>query len=198
MLWKKLLSFSLRYGVDKYVLLRVGPFADIYKSLAIGHAERGDESSALIAAEAASNKISGFASNFLFFAGLLASFNRFEEARDAARICLRMPLPSIGLTNDDFREVAVLAQLADASDSDAEVMAKLQSMYEKIRAHEKDEDPRSMAAKTTEQQANDDANYLLDIAALTGGKWSEVRPKIADIYMTAGMKEMANFVNPKV
>lgn len=180
------------------MLLRVGPFADIYASLALGHKERGDESSALIAAEAASNKISGFASNFLFFAGLLESFNRSEEARDAARICLRMPLPSIGLTTDDFREAAILGQIADASDSDAEVMVKLQAMYEKILAHEKDEDPRSMAAKTPEQQANDEANYLLDYVALTGGNWSEVRPKIADIYRAVGMKEMADFVNPKV
>jgi tetratricopeptide (TPR) repeat protein len=194
----KLLSLSFRYGVDKYVLLRVGPFADIYESLAIAHAERGDKSSALIAAEAASNKNSGFASNFLFYARLLESFDRSEEARDAARICLRLPLSSIGLTTDDFREVAILAQLADASDSDDVVMAKLQAMYEKIRAHEQDEDPRSAAPKTPEQQANDEANYLLDNVTLTGGKWSEVRPKIADIYAAADMKEMADFVNPKV
>jgi len=41
---------KLGYGVDKYVLLRVGPFPDIYESLALGHAERGDESSSLISA----------------------------------------------------------------------------------------------------------------------------------------------------
>ena len=185
------------YGVDKYVLLKVGPFADIYESLAMGHAAKKDESSALISAEASSNKISGFASTFLFYARLLSSFsNRKEEVRDAARMCLRMPLPSIGLSINDFRQVAILGQMADESDSDAEMMAKLQIMYEKIREHERDEDPRSQAAKSPEQAALDEANYLLDRAALTGGKWSEVRPQLAAIYKSVGRDDMATFVNP--
>lgn len=175
----------------------MGAFADIYESLALGHAEKGDESSALISAEAANNKISGFASTFLFYAKLLSSFpNRSEESRDAARMCLRIPLPSIGLSEDDFRSVALLGQLAEESDSMEEAMAKLQIMYEKIRDHEQDEDPRSAANKTPEQAALDEANYLLDRAALTGGKWSEIRPELAKIYKSVGRNDMANFVNP--
>lgn len=186
------------YGVDKYVLLRVGPFADIYETLASGHAQKKDESSALISAEAANNKISGFASTFLFYAKLLSSFpNREEEARDAARMCLRLPLPSIGLTVDDFRDVAVLGKIAEKTDTDDEVMAKLLSMYEKIREHEQDEDPRSAASKTPEQAAFDEANYLLDRAALSGGNWSEIRPKLAEIYQSVGRDDMANFVRAK-
>jgi hypothetical protein len=178
-------------------LLRVGPFADIYESLALGHAKKGDESSSLISAEAANGKISGFASTFLFYAKLLSSFpNREEETRDAARICLRLPLPSIGLSVDNFRQVAIFGQLAEESDSDAEVMAKLQSMYEKIRESEQ-EDPTSGQGKTPEQIAFDEANYILDTAALTGSKWSEVRPKIAEIYQSVGREDMAAFVNPK-
>eukprot|EP00980_Cylindrotheca_fusiformis_P014763 scaffold4025_cov106-Cylindrotheca_fusiformis.AAC.5 len=188
---------KLGYGVDKYVLLRVGPFPDIYESLALGHAKKGDESSSLISAEAANSKISGFASTFLFYARLLATFpNRDEESRDAARICLRMPLPSIGLSDDDFREVAILGQLADESDSDVEVFAKMQRMYEKIRESEQ-EDPTSSHGKTPEQMAFDEANYILDTVALTGGKWSDVRPQLAEIYKSVGRNDMAAFVNPK-
>lgn len=184
------------YGVDKYVLLRVGPFPDIYESLALGHAERGDESSSLISAEAANTKISGFASGFLFYARLLSSYNnREEETRDAARMCLRMPLPSIGMTIDDFREAAILGLLAEESDSDAEVLAKMQRMYEKIRESEQ-EDPTSNQGKTPEQMAFDEANYILDTAALTGGEWSAVRPKLAEIYTSVGRDDMAAFVNP--
>ena len=172
--------------------------SDIYESLAKGHAAKNVESSALISAEAANNKISGFASGFLFYARLLASFpNREEETRDAARMCLRLPLPSIGLSVDDFRDVAILGKLAEKTDSDEEIMAKLQIMYEKIREHEQDEDPRSAASKTPEQAALDEANYLLDRVALSGGKWSEVRPKLAEIYKSVGRDDMANFVNPK-
>jgi hypothetical protein len=193
------LLLVVSYGVDKFVLLRVGPFPDIYENLALGHAKKSDESSALISAEAANNKVSGFASTFLFYAKLLNSFpNREEEARDAARMCLRLPLPSIGLTVDDFREVAVLAQLADRSDSDEEIMAKLQSMYEKMREHESD-DPQSAGSHkmTPEQKVIDEANYILDTVALTGAKWSKVRPQLADLYRSVGRDDMANFVNPK-
>lgn len=188
---------KLGYGVDKYVLLKVGPFADIYESLALGHAKKNDESSALISAEAANNKISGFASTFLFYAKLLSSFpNREAEVRDAARICLRLPLPSIGLSIDEFREVAILGKIADDSDTDEEVMAKLQIMYEKIREHEQDEDPRSQASKSPEQAALDEANYLLDRVALSGGKWSKVRPELAKIYKSVGRDDMVAFVKP--
>ena len=153
----------------------------------------------MISAEAANNKISGFASTFLFYARLLSSFpNRKEETRDAARICLRLPLPSIGIAIDDFRDVAILGQLAEESDSDEEIMAKLQVMYERIREREQDEDPRSAAAKSPEQAALDEANYLLDRVALSGGNWSEVRPKLAQIYKSVGRDDLASFVNPKV
>jgi len=188
---------KLGYGVDKYVLLRVGPFPDIYSKLALGHAERGDESSSLIAAEASNGKVSGFASTFLFYASLLNSFpNRSEEMRDAARMCLRMPLPSIGLSTKEFREVGIYGQIADECDSDEEVMAKIQMMYEKMRDHE-NEDPRSANNDMSpEQKAFDEANYLMDITALTGGNWSEIRPKLAEIYKSVGREDMANFVNP--
>ena len=190
---------KLGYGVDKYVLLRVGPFADIYESLARGHQAKGDESSSLISAEALNNKVSGFASTFLFYAKLLASFpNREEEARDAARMCLRMPLPSIGFSLDDFREVAVLGQIVNEDDEDEVVLAKIQAMYEKMKEHES-EDPQSPASSndmTPEQIALDEANYLLDTTALTGAKWSEIRPKLAEIYRSVGRDDMADFVHP--
>jgi hypothetical protein len=188
----------ISYGVDKFVLLRVGPFPDIYESLAQGHAQKGDESSALISAEAANNKISGFGSTFLFYAKLLNSFpNRTEEARDAARMCLRMPLPSIGLTMEEFRQVAILGQVADSSDSDEEVMAKLQVRYEKTRQHE-NEDPRSANNDMSpEQRAMDEANYLLDTVAMTGSQWSDARPKLAEIYKSVGRLDMAAFVCPR-
>jgi hypothetical protein len=179
-------------------LLRVGPFPDIYESLALGHAKNSDESSALIAAEASNSKISGFASTFLFYAKLLSSFpNRHEESRDAARMCLRMPLSTIGLTMDEFRDVAVLGHIADPSDSDQEVSAKLQAMYEKMRQHET-KDPRSSGSneRTPAQIALDEANYILDTTTLTGSKWSAIRPKLAKIYKSVGKHDMAKFVNP--
>jgi len=99
------------------------------------------------------------------------------------------------MTIDDFREAAVLGQIAEESDSDQEVLAKMQSMYEKIRESEQD-DPTGQQGKTMEQVAFDEANYILDSAALTAGKWSEVRHKLAEIYNSVGRDDMATFVNP--
>uniref|UniRef100_A0A7R9ZLM0 Uncharacterized protein n=1 Tax=Craspedostauros australis TaxID=1486917 RepID=A0A7R9ZLM0_9STRA len=189
---------KLGYGVDKYVLLKVGPFSDIYESLALGHAKGGDESSSLISAEAANGKMTGFGSTFRFYARLLRSFpNREEEARDAARMCLRLPLPSIGMEMDDFREVAVLGQLAEDADSDDDVRSKLQSMYQSYVDHEKD-DPHASQGKTPESMAIDEANYLIDTTALKGGEWKEIRSDLAKIYSSVGYNEMAKFVDPSL
>lgn len=189
---------SLGYGVDKYILLRVGPFPDLYERMAAQHAARGDEQSALIAAEANNGKFNGFGSTFRHQAKLLSSFpKREEESRDAARMCLRMPLPSIGMSQKDFREVAELAQLADENDSDEDAMAALRDMYEKIRENDREEDASSTTGMTSEQAAIEEANYLLDTVALTGGKWSDVRTQLGEMYRKVGRDDMADFVDPK-
>lgn len=98
----------------------------------------------------------------------------------------------------DFREVAELAQLVDENDSDGQALAKLKEMYEKIRAVDHDENTSSTTGMTSEQAAIEDANYLLDNIALSdNGKWSEVRPKLGEIYRSVGRNDMADFVDPK-
>ena len=42
---------QLGYGASKYILLRVGPFPDLYQEMSAIHQARNDESSSLIAAE---------------------------------------------------------------------------------------------------------------------------------------------------
>mmetsp|Transcript_17079 Transcript_17079/g.27723 ORF Transcript_17079/g.27723 Transcript_17079/m.27723 type:complete len:115 (+) Transcript_17079:2187-2531(+) len=112
-------------------------------------------------------------------------------------MCLRMPLPSIGLDVDEFREVAILGQIAEESDTDEEVFAKLQAMYEKIREHEREDPMSGNNDMTPEQKAIDEANYLLDTIALTGANWKEIRPRLAEIYRSVGRDDMAEYVNPK-
>jgi hypothetical protein len=184
---------KLGYGTDKYVLLRVGPFPDLYANMAKQHAAKGDEQSSLIAAEASSTKISGFGSQFLFYARLLNSFpKRQEEARDAARMCLRVPLPTMGMTYEDFKEMAVIGQLADESDSIDVAVEKIRAMYEKMKEVEKEDDPNQ--GKTPEQAAIDKVNHIIDIAALERKSWKDIRPDIADRFRSAGCNDMADFV----
>ena len=183
---------KLGYGLEKFVLLRVGPFPDLYETMANQHLSRGDEESSLIAAEASNGKFGGFGSTFAFYAKLLESLpQRDEESRDAARMCVRMPLPSMGLTLSDFAAVSKMAGFADPTDSTEQSLEKMRDMYEKIREHEKDE---NSGDKTPKQTAMEDANYLLDIASLTGQSYGEVRSEIAKIYREAGMEADADFV----
>lgn len=186
---------KLGYGIDKYTLLRVGPFPDLYKTMSDNHAAKNDESSSLIAAETANRKFPGFASTFLSYARRLSmSPNREDETKDAARVCLRLKLHSIGSEVEDFADVAVLVGVAEKDESIEEKMGKLAVAYEKIRKHELEQE--DTTGKTPLQSAMEDAKYLMDKTALTGGKWGEIRGTLADIYAQVGKNEAANFVDP--
>ena len=193
---------KLGYGASKYILLRVGPFPDLYEEMSSQHAARNDESSSLIAAEASNGKFTGFGSTFRFYAELLNSFpNRADETKDAARVCVRLPLPSIGMNEEDFIRVSSLAGLINNDDSGEDVsltdaMSKLEEMYEKIKTHE-EEDEQSRANMTQEQVAIEDANKILDRVVFKSEQdWSSVRKELSEIYSNAGLDEMASFVNP--
>jgi len=186
---------KLGYGLEKYILLRVGPFPDLYRLMSRQHAAKGDERSSLIAAEASNSKFPGFASTFAYHAKLLNTFpNREDESRDVARICLRLPLYTVALTQEEFCEVSRLARLASSTDTEEEQMFRLREMYENIRRHEleQDEEP----GKTQRQKLLDEAMYSMDIASLTGGGWADIRNHLGHIYAEAGLNEFAKFVDP--
>ena len=115
---------ELGYGLDKYVLLRVGPFADLYETMSNNHLTREDDKLSLIAVEASNGKFGGFGSTFAFYAKLWGSLKREEECRDVARMTLCMPLPS------DYVDVAKIAGYA--TENKEEALAKMLEFYEKI------------------------------------------------------------------
>ena len=187
---------TLGYGVDKYVLLRVGPFPDIYASLSQGHLARGDEQSALIAAEAANTKLSGFGSQYRLYSRLLDTLgtSRTEEARDAARMCLRLPLATIGMDVADFEEVARLGQMVDPEVSNtADVaLAKISDMCTLMRQVE-EKDPQK-AEKSPEQVVAEEADQMISDTILQQEDWGSVRPKLGQLFRSAGHDELAAFV----
>jgi hypothetical protein len=185
---------KMGYGVEKFVLLRVGPFPDLYQEMSRQHAARGDQQSSLIAAETANRKLSGFASSFRYYARLLSSFpNRREEARDAARMCLRLHLPTIGQSIDAFREVAVLGQLCEESDTDDQVFSRIKDMYTRMRQADA-EDPKQ-SGKTETHRVLDDAEHLVNEALLDSKEWSTIRPELSQLFRSIGRVEMASFVD---
>lgn len=187
---------KLGYGLDKYILLRVGPFPDLYETMSNLHLTKNDIKSSLIAAEASNGKFSGrFGSSFVFYAKLLASQQREEESRDAARMTLRMSLSTMGLTKKDYVDVARMTGYATADDDGDVALTKMLAMYEKIRNHEnKDEKPDD---KTPQQKAIEDADYILDKACLMGQKYGEIRSDVATIYRNAGLEEDARFIEDR-
>jgi len=185
---------KLGYGVEKYVLLRVGPFADLYQQMSKEHAAKGDEQSSLIAAETCNNKLSGFGSNYVNYAQLLSSLpHRKEEARDAARMSLRLPLATIGLSMEDMKRVTVLADVAKDTDSVDDALLGLGELFDKMREVEHGDNPNE--EKHPEQIAMDDALYLLDRTLLDRKDYVSIRPKLARIYEGIGWHDIANFVS---
>jgi hypothetical protein len=190
---------KLGYGLDKYVLLRVGPFPDLYQNLSSQHLGKGDVQAALIAAESSSGKLPGFASTFLSYAKLLQSLpNRGEESRDAARNCLRMPLWTVGMAIEDVKDVAVLGHVADEKDSIENVLRKLETVYEKIKSAESESGnvpgDTTGAAQSPAQVAIEECQAVLNRAVLQQKPWNEVRSNVAQIYRAAGLADMADFI----
>jgi hypothetical protein len=129
---------------------------------------------------------------------LLSTFDlRGEEARDSARMCLRLPLPSVGLDEEDYVTLASLAGVCDKNVDLDVALASLKGMYDKIKEHEGD-DEKAKANMTPEQMAIEDANQILDELVFTGeGRdWNGIRKQIGDIYASAGLDDMAKFVDP--
>ena len=160
---------------------------------------KGDEPSSLIAAEASNGKFIGFASTFKFYAELLSGFpNREDETRDAARVCLRMSILSIGMDTKDIIRVSQLAGLCFDNDDVATARGNAKEMYEKNEKHE-EKDEQGKANMTPEQMASEDSNQILDKIAFTQDDerdWSSVRPQIFEIHASAGLEDMADFVYP--
>jgi hypothetical protein len=196
---------QLKLGVEKYVLLRVGPFADLYQQLARAHYAKQDVASALIAAESANAKMAGFTSHFLFYARLLNQMpQRDEETRDAARQCVRLSsVPTIGLSWRDFHDVAVLGQLLstdEVEDSDSDdapphqALAKLHHLYRLYKSVEQT-NAKQVSDMTPEQMVMDQANDLINETVLTGQPWSSIRPKLAALFRSIGKDDLAAFVD---
>jgi hypothetical protein len=74
----------------------------------------------------------------------------------------------------------------------------MKDMYEKIKKHE-EEDDQGKSSMTPEQLAIEDANSILDRMVFVreaDRDWSGVRKELGDIYCSAGLDDMATFVDP--
>mmetsp|Transcript_12990 Transcript_12990/g.23104 ORF Transcript_12990/g.23104 Transcript_12990/m.23104 type:complete len:379 (-) Transcript_12990:297-1433(-) len=94
-----------------YVMRKVGMFPDVCESLSHNHLQRGDKMAALVASELGMRpqNFPGWSRPYVFAASLSERLGRHEEARDLARVSLRLPWWSINLMS--FKELAKLGDL---------------------------------------------------------------------------------------
>jgi hypothetical protein len=98
-----------RLGVPHFLLTRVGPFADIWTTVARAQLAKGDATAALIAAERATALNPGWACCVWLQATLMGELGRHEEQRDLSLAALEAPFWMLGAP---LREALAAAQLS--------------------------------------------------------------------------------------
>lgn len=173
-------------GLERFVTVSVGGFPDLYEGLARFHLAKGDISSALVTCERASECSPGWARAHAFHADILMEVGREVEARDAARFSLTLPLWTTG----SVQRVRDMGKLAGYQDAES-----LGKIYRRLFEDERMEE--IQGGKAPQQVALDRAAWLLDVFVAEEGfasDWDDVRERLAELYDSAGLEDMATFV----
>lgn len=175
-----------------YLIKQVGPFPDVCEALSQSHLARKDETSALVASEwyMRNNFFPGWARPYEYAAELMASLkSRGEEARDLARVSLRLPWWSLSGSYAAMVELACMSHLTPdkvkyALSEEAAAMASAKvskTMY--------------LDKRTPGQKALEAATGLLDLATVTpSSRTPDMRRQLAAHYKEAGRNEVAEFI----
>ena len=169
---------STRLGANQFMLMRVGPFADVWESIARGQMEKGDETAALVAAERASSLNPGWGRCVYLQSVLMGSLGRSEEQRDLALSALEAPFWTLG---SPLREVLGAAQLSHVED----LRGLVRAMEDKVREQQ------NAPPRTAEELAFLRALDALDEVVRTEGLWDDARPVVAAELRKAGLHDAA-------
>lgn len=82
---------DLRLVLDRYVIMKVGPFADCYERLADNFVNKKNDLSALVTCEKNISSFFGWGHPINFHANLLLRLGREREAKDTARSSMQSP-----------------------------------------------------------------------------------------------------------
>ena len=168
-----------RLRAPQFVLLRVGPFVDLWESIARGQLDKGDETAALVAAERASAQNPGWGCCMYLQAELMGSLGRHEEQRDLALAALESPFWTLGAP---LRDGLAAAQLSHIDD----LRALVRGMEDKVR-EQQGAPPRSGSELATLRALD-----ALDNVVRTEGKWDDARPSVSVALRDAGHADAAD------
>jgi len=173
-----------------YLIKKVGFFPDVCESLSTGHLARNDQTSALVASEwyMRNGYFPGWARPYEFAAELLMGMKREEEARDMARVALRLPWWTLKGTYEWARDVGQLKGTPEEVrySLSEEAAAAAQAQVTKVKFRE----PRSK-----QQIALDNAGKLMDmVVAGSLPSYDSIRADLAAAYKEAGLTDVSNFI----
>mmetsp|Transcript_52957 Transcript_52957/g.129340 ORF Transcript_52957/g.129340 Transcript_52957/m.129340 type:complete len:384 (+) Transcript_52957:3-1154(+) len=175
-----------KFGLNKYLALKVGKFPDVYEAFVWDHLKKGDVTSALIAAERNANLQHGWGRGFMQQAQVFAQLGREIEARDAAKMALMMPLWSLGVP---FEMAAAMAGADDATSLEG----RLRLMSRCTREAEM-----AQGQSTAQHVALGRTTQLLNCVNLgVFEEWVDIRKELQKLYVEGGRADMARFVAPR-
>lgn len=168
-------------NLDVYLTKKVALFPDVFERIALGHLERGDQVSALVTGEFYINKkhFPGFGRPFVFNADLFLKIGRKIEAKDSAKVALKLPWWTLGCR---YEKVAEIAGWGDE---------QIEYMRERVTDEGRREDLQK--GKEPAQVALDQAAFLMDLASLDGS-WHDIQEQLASYYKEAGLDTIAHFI----
>jgi hypothetical protein len=164
--------------LDQFLLLRVGPFADVWERMVREKLEKKDHTAALIAAERATAGNPGWGCCVWLQSQLMAELGRGEERRDMALATLESPLWTVDARVDEVQRAARLEHVED-------VHALFKEMDDRLRKQQGAPD------RTPQELALLRAFVLLDGVVKEAGRWDAVRPELADTLDEAGLVDAA-------
>lgn len=175
-----------RLILDRYILTKIGPFADCYERLASNFLEANNEVSALVTCERAVSVFYGWGHPIFFHTKLLQKVGRDTEAKDSARAAMGMPKWTLGSTKEELEEVCKAAGYSGS---------KIVGEMHYFRANDKREKDIEEGVSPI-QVTLDQAAHLMDAVSLgvIEGGWDAIRSELAGKYRDGGYPEMATFI----
>lgn len=173
-----------KLGLERYLLVNVGAFPDLYEWLANDWLSKGKSEEALITCSRASALMTEWGKMHWVHSRTLEQIGgRDLEARDCARACLQLPLWTSGA---DIKEVVKAAE---------STMDKMAASYTKWSQTGGPEEDFVNEGLGPEQIAMGKARYLLDtVCLLPQTTWDTVRDQLADNLEEGSRLDMAKFV----
>ena len=168
-----------RLKLNQFLLLRVGPFPDLWEKVARDQLDRQDQTAALVASERATAGNPGWGCCVWLQCQLLAALGRTEEQRDLALAALEAPLWTLGAPLEDVQQAAQLEHVED-------VHALFKELDEQLRTQQ------GAADRSPKERALLGATEMLDRVVKEAGSWDAVRPQLAVALEEAGLVDAAD------